>query len=91
MEIDIRHVARLARLALTDAEAARFGAELGQLLDYVALLDTLDTTDVPPTTHVLPTVAPWREDVAGPVLDRDVALAAAAEHDGRAFAVPRVV
>jgi len=91
MEIDIRHVARLARLALSDAEAERLGAELGQILDYVAQLDALDTTDVPPTTHVLPVAAPWRDDAVTSRLDRGLALAAAAEHDGQAFAVPKVV
>lgn len=91
MQIDIRHVARLARLDLSEAEAERLSAQLGQILDYVAQLDALDTADVPPTTHVLPVTGAWREDVVTGRLDRDEALAAAPEHDGQAFAVPRVV
>ncbi|TNF25255.1 MAG: Asp-tRNA(Asn)/Glu-tRNA(Gln) amidotransferase subunit GatC [Deltaproteobacteria bacterium] len=91
MEIDIRHVARLARLELDAAEAARLGAQLGQILDYVAQLDGLDTADVPPTTHVLPVATPWREDAVTARIDREEVLAAAPEHDGEAFAVPKVV
>jgi len=91
VEIDIRHVARLARLDLDDAEAERLAAQLGQILDYVAQLDALDTSDVPPTTHVLPVSTPWREDEATARLDREEALAAAPEHDGQAFTVPKVV
>ena len=91
MEIDIRHVARLARLELSDAEAERLGAQLGQILDYVAQLDALDPAAVPPTTHVLPVATPWRDDVVTARLDRAEALAAAPEHDGQAFTVPRVV
>jgi len=91
VEIDIRHVARLARLELDAAEAARLGAQLGQILDYVAQLDGLDTADVPPTTHVLPVATPWREDAVTARVDREEILAVAPEHDGEAFAVPKVV
>lgn len=91
MDIDIRHVARLARLDLDDDEAERLGAELGQILDYVAQLDALDTADVPPTTHVLPVSTPWRDDAITARLDREEVLAASAEHDGQAFVVPKVV
>lgn len=91
MGIDIRHVARLARLELTDAEADRLGAQLGHVLDYVAQLDELDTADVPPTTHAVALPSARREDRVTGRLDRAEALAAAPEHDDRAFSVPRVV
>ncbi len=91
MDIDIQHVATLARLELSDAEAARLGGQLGRILDYVAQLDALDTDDVPPTTHVLPVTTPFRVDAVDAHLDRDEALSQAPEHDGQAFAVPRVV
>lgn len=91
MHIDIRHVARLARLELTDAEADRLGAQLDHILDYVAQLDELDTADVPPTTHAVALPPASRDDRVTGRLDRAEALAAAPEHDGRAFSVPRVV
>ncbi len=91
MDIDIKHVATLARLELSDEEAVRLGGQLGDILDYVAQLAELDTDDVPPTTHVLPVTTPFRADAVGEHLDRDEALSQAPEHDGHAFAVPRVV
>ncbi len=91
MNIDIEHVARLARLALNEDEAARLGGQLGRVLDYVAQLDELDTEAVPPTTHVLPVTTPLRADAVGDHLDRGEALSQAPAHDGHAFAVPRVV
>ena len=91
MDIDIAQVARLARLALSDEEARRFEGQLGELLDYVAQLDELDTSEIPPTTHVLPVTTPLRADVVGEHLDRDEVLAQAPAHDGQAFAVPQVL
>jgi aspartyl-tRNA(Asn)/glutamyl-tRNA(Gln) amidotransferase subunit C len=90
-EIDIRHVARLARLNLTDAEAAVFGRDLSRVLAHFAALGALDLSDVPPFSHPSPDVASLRPDVPGPTLDRAVALAQAPAHDGAAFLVPKVV
>jgi aspartyl-tRNA(Asn)/glutamyl-tRNA(Gln) amidotransferase subunit C len=99
MELDlsqIRHVADLAELSLTEEEEKRLAGEIGRILAYVAELDAIDTTDVPPTAHVSgiePTRSEvgWREDAIKPGLSHEDALAAAphAEHDG--FAVPGFV
>ena len=85
------HVARLARLDLTEEELDRFTGQLGAVLEHVADVNALDTAGVPPTAHPLPLVNVLREDVAGPSLDRDEVLSQApAAEDGR-FRVPRIL
>lgn len=92
----IRHVAELAELSLSEEEEKRMAEEVGRILAYVAELEALDTTDVPPTAHVAgiePTRSEegWRLDATRPGLSHDDALASApsAEHEG--FAVPSFV
>src|SRR6476659_2462952 len=63
---DVEHVARLARLELTDAEKEKYTAQLESILGYIDVLNKFDTQNVPPTTHVLPLSNIWREDVAEP-------------------------
>jgi len=87
----VRHVALLARLELSEEELDRFAHELADILDYVAKLDELDTTDVPPTSHSLPLANVMREDVARPSLPRDEALANAPEAEDGYFKVPQVI
>ena len=90
--IDIHHVAQLARLALSEDEAQRLGAELGDILAYVEQLNEVDTADVDPMTQVVKGRAPtWREDETTPGLSHDEALANAPVHDGESFCVPQVV
>ena len=88
---DVAHVARLARLRLTDDELERFTEQLGDILDHAADVAALDTTDVPPTAHPLPLRNVLRDDVVVPPLDRDELLAQApAVEDGR-VRVPRII
>jgi aspartyl-tRNA(Asn)/glutamyl-tRNA(Gln) amidotransferase subunit C len=88
---DVVHVARLARLGLTDDEVDRFTAQLGAVLDHAADVAALDTQGVPPTAHPFPLVNVLRDDVVGPSLDRDEVLSQApAAEDGR-FRVPRIL
>ena len=81
-EAKVRHVARLARLNCTDEEIALFTSQLGAILDYVAQLEELDTTDVEPLAHCLPVHNVFREDVVKPSLSNDEALANAPQRDG---------
>jgi aspartyl-tRNA(Asn)/glutamyl-tRNA(Gln) amidotransferase subunit C len=88
---DVAHVARLARLDVTDEELDRFAGQLAAVLEHAADLAALDTSGVPPTAHPFPLVNVLREDVVGPSLDRDEVLAMApAAEDGR-FRVPRIL
>jgi len=88
---DVEHVARLARLALTDDEIEQLTVELGAVLEHAADVASLDLADVPPTAHPLPLRNVLRDDDVRPSLDRDEVLAAApAAEDGR-FRVPRIL
>ncbi len=88
---DVEHVARLARLALTDDELERLTGELAVVLEHAADVAALDLDGVPPTAHPLPLRNVLRADVVRPTLDRDEVLAAApAAEDGR-FRVPRIM
>lgn len=91
--IDIRHVARLARLALTDDEIATFGPQLAGLMTHVDELAKLDTRDVAATAQVVPSRNVQRADALRPetVLAHDAALANAPQRQGPFFRVPRII
>ena len=88
---DVEHVARLARLALSDTEIDALTADLGAILEHAAEVSALDTSGVEPTAHPIPMVNVLRPDVPRPGISRDEVLAAApAVEDGR-FRVPRIL
>jgi aspartyl-tRNA(Asn)/glutamyl-tRNA(Gln) amidotransferase subunit C len=89
--IDIRYVAKLARIELTDEEVARFGAQLGNLLEHVNVLNELDTAAVPATAQVIESRNVEREDVQWPCLDRETVLSMAPQRQGAFFRVPRII
>jgi len=88
---DVRHVARLARLRFSDDEEERMAEELGQILDYVEKLDELDTSGVPPMSHVLDVTNVYREDKIEARTDQEHALEPAPETEGGYFQVPAVI
>ncbi|HZM41227.1 MAG TPA: Asp-tRNA(Asn)/Glu-tRNA(Gln) amidotransferase subunit GatC [Acidimicrobiales bacterium] len=88
---DVAHVARLARLQLTEDELDTFTGQLAKVLDHARDVEALDVGDVPPTSHPYPLQNVLRPDELRPTLDRDEVLAAApATEDGR-FRVPPVL
>ncbi len=91
MQISIDHLAKLARLSLTEDEKDRFAAQLGSILTYVETLGELDTAHVEPTSHVIALENVTREDVARPSLDRDEALANAPDRTDRFYRVPKII
>lgn len=90
-KIDIRYVAKLARIALTDDEVKLYGEQLGNLLEHVDALGQLDTGSVSATAQVVESRNVERDDVAGPSLDRDTVLSMAPERQGAFFRVPRII
>lgn len=88
---DVEHVARLARLALSEAELARMQAELSAILAYVDKLRELDVEGVEPTSHAVPLVNVMREDEPRPGLAREEAMANAPDPAGEFFRVPRII
>ena len=87
----VRKVARLARLALSDAEVAEFSRQLSSILEYVEKMNELDTEKVQPLAHCLPISICFREDVAAESLGTEKALANAPERDGDFFKVPKIL
>ena len=101
-EKDVLYVADLANLELTPGERTRMVRDLNSILEYVARLNQLDTTGVPPMAQVAECYVPEKEetagfeyamrtDVLGKSLDRPLALANAPESDGTFFKVPKVI
>lgn len=89
--IDVRYVAKLARIELTDSEAEKFGAQLADLLGHVNVLSDLDTETIPATAQVVESRNVQREDVPGACLDRETVLAQAPQRQGAFFRVPRII
>jgi aspartyl-tRNA(Asn)/glutamyl-tRNA(Gln) amidotransferase subunit C len=88
---DVAHLARLARIAMTDAELDRLAGQLDVILGAVARVQEVAAADIPPTSHALPLANVYRPDEPRPSLDPDDALAAApAAEDGR-FRVPQIL
>ncbi len=90
-DFDVRYVAKLARLALTDEEAALYGAQLGDLLQHVGALQELDTSDVAATAQVIRSRNVSRPDEVRPSLAREDVLAGAPRAQGNFFRVPRIL
>lgn len=88
---NVLHVAKLARLELSDPEMDRMQRDLDGILAYVNQLAELDTSDVPATAHVAVVAAPFREDQPRPSLPHDVALSQAPRCSSDGFAVPAFV
>ena len=87
---EVRKVARLARLELSDADLATMQQQLSTILDYVAQLNELDTTGVEELAHPLPVVNVFRPDEPTPSLPVDAALQNAPKRAGDYFSVPAV-
>jgi aspartyl-tRNA(Asn)/glutamyl-tRNA(Gln) amidotransferase subunit C len=85
---EVLHVARLARLALSEDEIEPMARELSAVLDHVATIGELDLENVAPTTHVVEVTGRLRSDVPRPSLPRDVALDQAPDAGDDGFLVP---
>jgi len=93
---DVEHVARLARLSLSEEEKERFTQQLDTILTYIEKMSALDTQNVPPTSHVLPLSNVWRDDKMEPSTSATLGspediLANAPEREGSLFKVKKVI
>jgi aspartyl-tRNA(Asn)/glutamyl-tRNA(Gln) amidotransferase subunit C len=88
---DVAHIARLSRLALSEAEAERMREQLSGILAYIDTLRALETEGVEPTSHAVPLVNVMREDEPRPCLSQDEALANAPDRSDASFRVPRII
>jgi aspartyl-tRNA(Asn)/glutamyl-tRNA(Gln) amidotransferase subunit C len=90
VEFDIEHVAKLARLRLSEEETVRLRAQLAQILEHAARVGEVAAAEVPPTASPIPRANVYRDDVPEPSLPADEALRNAPERDGDRFRVPRI-
>jgi len=89
--MDIEHVAKLARLKLTDAEKKRFSKQMGTIIKYIEKLNELDTKNVEPTAHVLGLENVFRNDIAtNPLTDQDPINDSPAHSKGH-YEVPKII
>ncbi len=88
---EVKDIAILARLEFNEEETGQFTYHLARILDYIGKLNELDTTDVPPTSHVLPIRNVVKEDVVKPSYEREQILANAPAVEEGYFEVPKVI
>ncbi|GAA4248088.1 Asp-tRNA(Asn)/Glu-tRNA(Gln) amidotransferase subunit GatC [Dactylosporangium darangshiense] len=88
---EVAHLARLARLAVTDEELDTFAGQLDVILQAVAQVGEVAAVDVPPTSHSVPLTNVYRDDVVVPGLAREDALAGAPDAEENRFRVPRIL
>jgi aspartyl-tRNA(Asn)/glutamyl-tRNA(Gln) amidotransferase subunit C len=88
---EVEHVARLARLELTEEEVEKFRGQLSAVLERAQRIQALDLDDVPPTAHPVDLSNVWRDDVVVPFDDTDAILANVPELEDRRFRVPQIL
>jgi aspartyl-tRNA(Asn)/glutamyl-tRNA(Gln) amidotransferase subunit C len=88
---EVAHLARLARLAVTDAELDMFADQLQVILGAVARVRDVAAADIPPTSHAVPMTNVYRPDEVQPCLPRDAVLAAAPRAEDGKFRVPQIL
>jgi aspartyl-tRNA(Asn)/glutamyl-tRNA(Gln) amidotransferase subunit C len=88
---EVLHIARLARVALTEAEITRLSEQLSSILENFEILQQVDTTDVPPTAQSVTLQSIMREDEVGPSLPQEDILANAPRREGDCFRVRAVL
>lgn len=88
---DVRYLARLARLELSDQEVALFAGQLEVILSAVARVGEVAAADVPPTSHAVPMTNVLRADEVRPSLPREAVLAGAPSVEDDKFRVPRIL
>ena len=88
---EVKHVAALARLEFNEEDIQQFAHQLARIIDYIGKLNELDTTDVPPTSHVLPIRNIVKADAAKPSNPRDDFLEGAPSAQEGYFEVPKVI
>lgn len=91
MRIDAAHIAKLARLELSEDEQALYASQLGKVLEHIEQLNSLDTSNVQPTSHVLEISNVFREDKTRPSQSHDDALGNAPDRAANFYRVPRII
>ena len=90
-QTQVKKVAKLSRLQLSEAEVAEFTGQLSAILEYMEKMNELDTSDVEPLAHCLPISNIFREDCIKKSLGTEKTLANAPQRDGEFFKVPKIM
>jgi len=88
---DVEHIAKLAKLTLSDGEKEAYTQQMSDILQYMEKLNELDTSDVEPLSHVMEVTNAFREDDPKESLSQEEALKNAPKSDGDFFVVPKVI
>ncbi|MEW6117839.1 MAG: Asp-tRNA(Asn)/Glu-tRNA(Gln) amidotransferase subunit GatC [Nitrospirota bacterium] len=88
---EVRHIAKLSRLALNEDEVEIFSTQLSAIVEYVEQLNKLDTSGIEPTSHVLPLNNVMRDDITMPSLPREDALQNAPDATEKFYRVPKII
>ena len=88
---EVKKVAKLAKLTLSEPDIERMAADMDAMLAYVATLESLDTEGIVPTAHAVPMANAFRSDELRPSLEREAVLAAAPKSANGTFRVPKVI
>ncbi len=88
---EIKHIAKLVKLNLSDEEMNRYEKDINEIIDYINKLNELDTTDVKPLNYPLEKETAFREDVVGKSLSREATFKNAPDTDGEFFKVPKII
>ncbi len=91
MKISVEHIAKLARLSVSEEEKELFGPQLNGILSYMEKLNELDTKDVGPTSHVLSLSNVMRDDIPGNSIPKEDALMNAPDHTDKFYRVPKII
>jgi aspartyl-tRNA(Asn)/glutamyl-tRNA(Gln) amidotransferase subunit C len=88
---EVLHISRLSRLALSEDDAGAYATQLSSIIEYVELLNNLDTTSIEPTSHIIPLDNVMVDDVTGMSLPREEALRNAPDSNGKFYRVPKII
>ena len=88
---DIKHVAMLARITLSEEETEIFGRQLSDIVEYIEQLNEIDTNDIEPTSHVMPLTNVFREDIIRASLPRVDMLKNAPDSNEKFYVVPKII
>jgi aspartyl-tRNA(Asn)/glutamyl-tRNA(Gln) amidotransferase subunit C len=88
---EVEHIARLARLELSDGEKEEYTGQLNEILSFVEKLNQLDTTGIEPTAHAIQVQNVFRKDEIKPSMDPEAALSNAPDRTDNYFKVPKIL
>lgn len=88
---EVKHIAKLSRLYLSDKEIITFREQLSSIIEYVEQLNSLDTSNIKPTSHVIPLKNVMRDDILAGSLDRESALQNAPDATDKFYRVPKII